>query len=261
MRFTLHRSGFSLVELSIVLVILGLLTGGILSGQSLIRAAQMRAAFTETQHLLASMHTFRDKYFMLPGDLSNATSFWGIAAGTGSDNACRIFTSTDQKTCNGNGDGILASSTGSVETYRLWQHLANAGFIQGSYTGQGGSYLPYINMLGSRVDSAAMWTIGNTACPGTGSSVTYDGTCGNRIALVRRQDPSFIATLSAEEVWNIDTKIDDGAPYSGRIRASWGASVSAAGVQCTLAADGTDKSVGYNFADTNKNCIMYVINW
>jgi prepilin-type N-terminal cleavage/methylation domain-containing protein len=60
------RRGFSLVELSIVLVILGLLTGGILTGQNLIRAAELRSAVTELQRHQASTQSFRDKYFAIP---------------------------------------------------------------------------------------------------------------------------------------------------------------------------------------------------
>ena len=73
------KNGFSLVELSIVLVILGLLTGGILGGQALIRAAELRAATTESQRYLAAINSFRDKYFALPGDMAIATRFWGVS--------------------------------------------------------------------------------------------------------------------------------------------------------------------------------------
>ncbi|PZP83692.1 MAG: type II secretion system protein, partial [Azospirillum brasilense] len=55
--------GFSLVELSIVLVILGLLTGGILGGQSLIRAAELRTISTDANRYITAAQTFRDKYF------------------------------------------------------------------------------------------------------------------------------------------------------------------------------------------------------
>ena len=72
------RSGFSLVELSIVLVILGLLTGGILAGQNLIRAAELRSVTTQFQNYHAAVMTFRDKYFALPGDMANAEDFWGL---------------------------------------------------------------------------------------------------------------------------------------------------------------------------------------
>ncbi len=76
------RHGFSLVELSIVLVILGLLTGGILAGKSLMRASELRAVSTEYQRYLTAAQSFRGKYFELPGDFSKAQSFWGIAHAT-----------------------------------------------------------------------------------------------------------------------------------------------------------------------------------
>ena len=76
-RVTRTDGGFSLLELSIVLVILGLLAGGVLSGKSLIRAAELRTIGTERDRFRTAMYAFRDKYFMLPGDISNATSFWG----------------------------------------------------------------------------------------------------------------------------------------------------------------------------------------
>ena len=82
-----QRHAFSLVELSIVLVILGLLVGGVLSGQSLIRAAQLRSVTTQFANYRAAVFTFRDKYFALPGDMANASAFWGSAGGTGADAA------------------------------------------------------------------------------------------------------------------------------------------------------------------------------
>lgn len=125
--------GFSLVELSIVLVILGLLTGGILAGQSLIRAAELRAVSTEYNRYIAAVGTFRDKYFALPGDMSNATKFWTTAGTCPGNNASP---STTQATCDGNADGhVLQNAATANETFRFWQHLANGGLIEGSYSG------------------------------------------------------------------------------------------------------------------------------
>jgi prepilin-type N-terminal cleavage/methylation domain-containing protein len=134
------RHAFSLVELSIVLVILGLLTGGILGGQSLIRAAELRAVSTEFQRYVTASHTFRDKYFGLPGDITNATLIWGAAHGTPA--TCRTTASTGAATCDGNGDGninTIDSGTTYSERHRYWQQLSAAGLIEGSYTGVGGS--------------------------------------------------------------------------------------------------------------------------
>jgi len=77
------KTAFSLVELSIVLVILGLLTGGVLTGQNLIRAAELRAVTTEFNAYQTAANTFKDKYFAIPGDMTNATDFWGSAGGDG----------------------------------------------------------------------------------------------------------------------------------------------------------------------------------
>src|SRR3569833_319215 len=76
------KAAFTLVELSIVLVILGLLDGGVHTGQSLIRAAELRSVTTQYQRFLTAVQTFRDKYFALPGDMTNAHSYWGIAIAT-----------------------------------------------------------------------------------------------------------------------------------------------------------------------------------
>ena len=76
--FQPNKKAFSLVELSIVLVILGLLVGGILSGQSLIRAAQLRSVTADYTRFVTAVNTFRDKYFALPGDMTNAQSVWGV---------------------------------------------------------------------------------------------------------------------------------------------------------------------------------------
>ena len=95
------KNAFSLVELSIVLVILGLLTGGILGGQSLIRAAELRSVSTEAARYTTAVYSFRDKYMALPGDMPNATAFWGAAPD------CSAQTASGASTCNGNGDGML----------------------------------------------------------------------------------------------------------------------------------------------------------
>src|SRR5690606_1501704 len=98
------KAGFSLVELSIVLVILGLLTGGILGGQSLIKAAELRSVATERQQWQIAINSFKGKYRALPGDMPNATAFWGVAANGGGGAGCAQFISTGTETCDGNGN-------------------------------------------------------------------------------------------------------------------------------------------------------------
>lgn len=212
-----NRTAFSLVELSIVLVILGLLVGGVLAGKSLIRAAEIRAAVTEYNRYVAATQSFRDKYFALPGDMNNATTFWGAADPTPA--TCYTTASTTSATCNGNGDGIIQIST--AESFRFWKHLSNAGLIEGSYSGvkQGTdeNASTTSNSPSSKL-AQGLWFIKNL---GTLTTVAthFDGVYNNQLQL-------GMATMNAapngaitrpDELWNIDGKIDDGKPGTGKL--------------------------------------------
>jgi prepilin-type N-terminal cleavage/methylation domain-containing protein len=108
-----QKCGFSLVELSIVLVLLGLLTGGVLTGKNLIRAAEIRGVQQEIAHYETAINIFNEKYFAYPGDMNNATSFWGAAHATPA--TCITTASTGTQTCNGNGDGYMGLYTGTTQ--------------------------------------------------------------------------------------------------------------------------------------------------
>ena len=130
--------GFTLIELAIVMIVIGLLTAGVLMGQTLIRQSELSGVVTTLEKISSVTRTFQKKYQYLPGDLPDATSFWGIQAGTGNDDVCYLSESTTQTTCNGNGDGIVNrghTNTGWHERTRYWQQLANEGLITGRYTG------------------------------------------------------------------------------------------------------------------------------
>lgn len=234
-RILVDRRAFSLVELSIVLVILGLLVGGVLAGQSLIRAAELRAVSTEYSRFTTAVQTFRDKYFALPGDMTNATAFWqALDSGNGTGSDCR-GESTGLPTCNGDGNGRIETNSVSAasthEVWLLWKHLANAGLIEGTYTGSSagptkvtcynadGTYdhMGGCNEPASRV-SGAGWSseyVGSASADAT----LFDGEYGNVLALTRQPTYSFKYTTSlrADEVWGIDTKMDDGKPGTGNV--------------------------------------------
>lgn len=218
--------GFSLVELSIVLVILGLLVGGVLSGQSLIRAAEIRAVTTEYQRYNAAVQSFRDKYFSIPGDMNNATAFWGK-----DDTNCAsdAGTAAATGTCNGNGNGLVdITSTGASsrsEAFAFWKHLALGGLIEGSYTGLSGTGGAYESNLAANVPRSRVSNAGWTAYYFTeqvdaSNPTAFEGTYGNIYffgkALGGTQ--TWGEALKPEEAWNIDTKIDDGKPGIGLIR-------------------------------------------
>lgn len=228
------RSAFSLVELSIVLVILGLLVGGILSGRSLIRASELRAVTTEHQKYFTAVQAFKDKYFALPGDMSNASQFWGLAV---VGPLCSAFSSTTPLTCDGDANGqIDGASATSLEMYRAWQHLSNAGLIEGTYNGIGG-------VPTSKIPTGT-WLVYYTASY-SGSATRFDGAYGNMFL--------FSQILLPEEVWNIDTKLDDGKPATGKLVVFTTPAIAT----CTDGASSATLTANYLLTGTGKTCGIY----
>jgi prepilin-type N-terminal cleavage/methylation domain-containing protein len=259
------KHGFSLVELSIVLVILGLLTGGILAGQSLIRASELRAITTEYQRYMTAAQTFRDKYFAYPGDMPNAVRFWGAQAGgtaDGTDATCAALTAaaTGIATCNGNGNGNIAdgaAATNAQETFRFWQHLGNAGLVEGTYTGvtavAGQSYAAQrgVNIPASKYPNVG-WTAINWSA--TAGVYWWTANWGNAFfaGANATNTISHGIVMKAEDVWNIDSKLDDGKPSQGKVWVqSW---------TCTTAPDGTTYTGDYNLTLTSNSCSLVFRN-
>lgn len=230
----MKASGFSLVELSIVLVILGLLVGGVLAGQSLIRASELRAVAVEHSKYTSAIHAFRDKYFQLPGDFSQATRFWDAQTGATTDGvvtACAELTTaaTDAKTCNGNGNGWIAECLENpcvrdqwYEASRFWQHLANAGLIEGKYTGVSPGRTILTDSVGSNLPPSKLrpgkWVLRSFAYLYSDSN--HYPTFGHFFILgAPGNSTNSVPLLKPEEAWNIDTKLDNAKPGSGNIMA------------------------------------------
>ena len=233
-------SGFSLVELSIVLVILGLLTGGVLTGQSLIQAAELRSVSADYGRWMAATQTFRDKYLALPGDMRNATAFWGaLDSGDGIGSDCRA-NAPSIATCNGDGDGLLewhsVSATLTYEPFLFWHHLANAGLIEGKYTGSTASHggnticspntthwVAGCNVPASKIRGQAFWSAAYIGTIAAGHSFLPPGEYGNTLVLgmPRGFSDSFMEfAMNGEQLWNVDVKMDDGLPFTGQLVAS-----------------------------------------
>lgn len=219
------RYGFSLVELSIVLVILGLLTGGILAGQSLIRASELRAVTTEYNRHVTAIQTFRDKYFALPGDMTNAEKFWGTLAVADTD--CLTNDSTDARTCNGDGDGNIELLTvRSREHLRMWQQLANAGLIEGKYRGNSVTIaynydaVPGENVPRSKLGQAGWAVMARSDVPVHNGWYLqiFQPNSNHWMEFGNQSTNALLLTpaLKSEEAWNLDTKLDDGKPGSGK---------------------------------------------
>lgn len=218
---------FSLVELSIVLVILGLLTGGILAGRSVIRAAELRSVITEYRRYETAVPAFRDQYAALAGDMNNATQYWNRQV----NQAWCLPTSgasvTAPGTCNGNGDNTLtqgAAANQSGELFQFWRQLALAGLIEGTYSGIAGGNSAASVVIGenapiSRFGENIVWSTRYVA--GGGGLLFANWTTSNVFLIggapAVNDDGDHVA-FSAREMWNLDSKLDDGLPAYGIMR-------------------------------------------
>lgn len=190
------KPGFTLIELSIVLVIIGLIVGGILVGRDLIHAAEMRRVESEVDAIKTAMQTFRLKYNCLPGDCPEATKLFGASV------------------INGNGDGQLIWFN---EGYQAWQHLALAELVAGKFSGVGaGGGVIGVNIPGSKFNNGGYTIIYTNGI--VGSSLTGDVAL-NRLMLGQAHPGSYAVNsiMSGRDNYMLDSKYDDGWPTTGTI--------------------------------------------
>ena len=184
------EAGFTLVEIAIVLVIIGLLLGGILKGQEMITQAKIKNIVNDFNGVTVAVTSYQDRYRALPGDDLNATTRWTV-----------------QAPAKGNGDGTIAGlynappgagAPGSAaESNLFWQHLRIAGFVPGLTTGAGS---------GTQPTNAAGGMIGvESGTPGTnGLGFTSLIVC--------------FANLPEKVASAVDGQMDDSNPASGQVR-------------------------------------------
>ena len=228
-----HDAGFTLIELAVVLVVIGLVTAGVVVGRTMIRAAEVREAMSEYGRYVQAIGEFKDKYRALPGDLRNATEYWG------DNGSCPEGTISIRgtATCNGNGDGIIGTSDGlgmyksdvgtALEWFTAWQQLANAGFIEGLFTGSRWTVGTRQSWPGMNVPTSKLtrggWSIFYYSSAATTADLrTGYGPYGHILALgaasSSADEPTIYPVLSPQEAREIDTKMDDGIPSLGTIR-------------------------------------------
>lgn len=218
------KKGFSLIELAIVLVILGLMAGAILAGQSMIRNAELRAVLTEYEAFENATFTFQEKYYALPGDMPNAEDIWGpMSTGTCPNATGQV----GKETCNGNGDRVIddaSAASRAGELFTFWQHLSNAGMIEGTFTGIAGSGGGRDSDIGENVPksdlSNAGWSVTYFGDVLPANTFLYEGEYGNAMTLGLETaiDVTSTSVLTPEEAWNVDSKADDSQPGTGKIR-------------------------------------------
>ena len=200
--------GFTLIEVAIVLVIIGLLLGGILKGQELLTAARVRNIIQQQEQFKTAFIAFQDRYRNPPGDYAQASvNIKDIAAGP-----C----GTPNPDGNGNGNNRV-ETTGSEHTL-AWEHMSKAGFLNVAYTcatTPGAATSPF-----NRYEQPLELVFDDQ----------YAGTAAARHNL--KTGARIPSNLLAE----VDRKIDDGVANAGEFRAAHSASITAA--ECYTAATG-----------------------
>lgn len=173
-----RNEGFTLIEIAIVLVIIGLLLGGVLKGQEMITNAKIKSVTRDFDGVSAAIYAYQDRYRALAGDDPNANTRWGAGVVSGS------------------GNGVLNcgwnSTNNACEVRRFWQHLRNSNLIPGPTTGVT-SYAQPTNSFNGIIG------VEDTNYGIAGTVICMNGIDGANAAI-------------------IDTQLDDGVSNTGSLR-------------------------------------------
>lgn len=213
-----QRAGFTLLEISIVLVIIGLLAGGVLVGKELVKTAELRAMINEVERYTTAVHTFRTKYNYLPGDFPRATQLWGSKADCENEFGGITVQTFDGTTCDGNKNGIIDT----VEGYLNQQHLSNAKLIPymlGGGINETGN-LDATPVLEYMYPPARFRNLYIALHFEYGASLTdlWFRDIYEHIYTIYNPTIGINPSFTPDEAFYVDSKIDDGKPALGKVR-------------------------------------------
>jgi len=192
-----QQQGFTLIEIAIVLVIIGLLLGGVLKGQELIQNARVRNIIAQQDGIKAAYFGFQDRYRGIAGDypaLLAVNNIPGMAVCPGG------------ATCGGDGDGRIEAA--GNENLAAWMQLTRAGFVTGNYDGTPGG--------GAQVETAT----NSPTNPYGGFMQLINDAAYQAAAAVLRNNVKTGAGIPATILAEVDRKIDDGNANTGEFRLS-----------------------------------------
>lgn len=196
------QAGFSLVELAIALMIIGLIVGGILKGQELLESARLKSVLTQVNEYRVAVSTFIDRYDALPGDYDQAAELIQDGLLNGNNNGII------------EGPGLLTQGK-DHETASFWAHLAAANLLPSPGTSSGTQA-----KFGAGAPKAKI---------GGGFTICYhpfEDMPGHWFVLGNENgDKGNAPGLTPLQAMSLDKKADNGLPTTGKIRAKDGAGV------------------------------------
>jgi len=240
-----QQQGFTLIELSIVLVIIGLIVGGILVGQDMIKAAEIRATVAQVEKYNSAVNTFVSKFNAMPGDI---TSEKAVAFGLFSETT--LAGTAGHQDGNGLIEGGAAAGTNPVgETISFWRHMSDANLVDGNFgTTANAAIVVTTGVVTANVTSP------NQSLPSTKTTpnnyyVVYAASGINYYQFLPiaqiQTGPAYTYSnvgVTPVQAYNMDTKLDDGMPNTGVVQAKGIASVNG--------------NASFTAASTAANCLM-----
>lgn len=194
-----QQGGFTLVEIAIVLVIIGLLLGGVLKGQELINSAKVKNMINDFRTTSALVYGYQDRFKSFPGDQNQTqldAAFGAAALATAS--------TTTATANNGRIDGSWNDTTTASETFVFWQHVRLANLATGATLTTDTNYLPR-NADGGQI--------------GVESGIDNTGAAKPFIAGMRGSFYVCSSGILGRYVRQIDTTMDDGNTAGGSVQA------------------------------------------
>lgn len=197
MRNNKLRNGFSLVELAIIMVVIGLLSVAVIGGQGLINSGKMGKLASEMQTIRQAVNGFRSVYSALPGDLKNATSYFGSS-----------------NLADGDGDGIIAQGDNDTadEVNNAMVHLSRSGLIEATDLANNGTKFVALKSypgelyLSSNKDDEGADVSGFSYVSGT-----------HNFIIAAASGYGYNAVAKPLVAYNVDKKLDDGFPRTGNV--------------------------------------------
>ncbi len=230
------RSAFSLIELSIVLIIIGLLIAGVTGGASLIKSAELRSAMSEARGYSVAVNAFYTQFDAYPGDFNIATTSGDLI---------------------GDLDGLIEynnfAAPAVAEGHEAWRDLFAIGAISDALTYGNtttAQAVPTTNLPASKINNAG-WSFDSKGASNyailTGTTAAVSSAAGDGFSSTNNSSVVFAGIITPTDALSIDRKTDDGLASAGEVQAVGGATcltyalnagtytVSNSGLTCALA--------------------------